>query len=85
MQQRRNPDVNRVPQRRRALGLQFGLENREELAVIGCEIAGVELNPVRKAADACLVAWLQRIQQAAATSSYQGTLMFSALNCPSMW
>ena len=55
MQQRGDADVDSIPQRRRPFLLQLGAQNRVQLFAIGREIARVDLDAVREAADARLV------------------------------
>ena len=55
VQQRRDADVDRVPERRRPFGLQLGAQDVQQLVVIRREVARIDLNAVREAADPGLV------------------------------
>src|SRR5262249_57578229 len=44
VQQRRDADVDRVPQRRRPFELQLGAEDSQQLVVIGCEVPRIHLD-----------------------------------------
>jgi hypothetical protein len=55
MLERRNPDVDRVPEGRRPRLLQLGPENLDEVALAVREAPWIHLNPVREAADPRLV------------------------------
>src|SRR5262245_9426629 len=57
MQQRRNSNVNGVPERRRSFRLELGAENFQKLIVIGREVERIDLNPRCEAADSGAVGW----------------------------
>src|SRR6476660_1029366 len=63
MQERGNTDIDGAPQRRRPFFLQLAAENLEQLAVIAREGSRVDLNAVRKAADARAVGRSERVDE----------------------
>jgi hypothetical protein len=60
VQQRGDADVDGVPERGRPVRLQLGPQDLHQLVVIGREVARIDLNAIREAADARLVDRLHR-------------------------
>ena len=63
MQQRRDADVDRIPQRRRAFGLELRPENLHQFVVVGGEVPRVELDAIGEAADARLIRRKHRVDK----------------------
>ena len=60
VQERRDAHVDGIPERRRSRLLQFGPEDLEKIVLAAGEIPRIDLDPVREAADARLVARLEQ-------------------------
>jgi hypothetical protein len=61
--ERGDTDGDRIPQRRRTGGLELRPEDRQQLAAVSRELARIELNAGREAADACLVLRTKRLDE----------------------
>jgi hypothetical protein len=63
VEQRRDADIDRIPERGGPFGLEIGAEDAEHLVTARREVLRVELNPIGKAADARLVGGQQRLHE----------------------